>query len=191
MKKELEYFKVGDYLGGSQSFLKDPAMNMGGCAAVTACDLSIFLGVYPFGKDKIDLREYTDFTRIMKPYLKPRIRGICELDIYIKGYENFLKDNKREEVEIYGFSGTETLEDAEEIVKKQINKGMPIPYLQLKHKSFKLRFFNWHWFMVSGYEEKDEGLFIKVVTYGSAYWLKLGDLWNTGRKKKGGMIIVT
>lgn len=190
MKREIKYFMVGDYLGGSQSFLKDPAMNIAGCAAVTACDLSVFLGLYPFGQDGIKIDEYAEFTKIMKPYLKPRFGGISELDIYIDGYKNFLKDNNHNEFEIIGFSGEEPFDKAKEVIKKQIDKELPIPYLQLKHRSFSLRFFNWHWFMIAGYEEKGEDFFVKAITYGSGYWLDLKRLWNTGKKKKGGMIII-
>ena len=47
MKKELSYFNIGKCFGGNQDwFWYDPMMKLGGCAAATACDLSIYLAMY-------------------------------------------------------------------------------------------------------------------------------------------------
>ena len=43
MKKELDYIQVDDALGGNQDWFWDPFMKGGGCAAVTACDVCIYL----------------------------------------------------------------------------------------------------------------------------------------------------
>ena len=55
MKKELDYIQVDDALGGNQDWFWDPFMKGGGCAAVTACDVCIYLqdkrgieGLYPY-----------------------------------------------------------------------------------------------------------------------------------------------
>lgn len=39
MKKELQYFKIEGAWGGSQEWFSDRMMRLGGCAAVTACDV--------------------------------------------------------------------------------------------------------------------------------------------------------
>lgn len=39
MRKELDHFCVGEYYGGDQEWFSDSWMKIGGCAAVTACDL--------------------------------------------------------------------------------------------------------------------------------------------------------
>ena len=41
--KELAYYKIGDSLGWNQDWFVDWWMNIGGCAAVTACDLALVL----------------------------------------------------------------------------------------------------------------------------------------------------
>lgn len=46
--KELPLFKVGNYYGYNQELFTDHWMNIGGCGAVTACDVSIYLGVQSF-----------------------------------------------------------------------------------------------------------------------------------------------
>ena len=59
----------------------------------------------------------------------------------------------------------------------------------LRHKNKeKFEDFIWHWFLVIGYEEKEDGFWIRVATYGEETWLNLEELWNTGEKEKGGMI---
>ena len=46
MKKELDFFRVGRAYGGNQDWFADPMMRLGGCAAVTACDSSIYFDRY-------------------------------------------------------------------------------------------------------------------------------------------------
>jgi hypothetical protein len=72
----------------------------------------------------------------------------------------------------------------------QIDEGLPVPFLLLKHKSPRFKNFTWHWFLIVGYEEKAEDLQIKIATYGRFHWLSLQELWDTGYEKKGGMIIL-
>lgn len=43
MKKELEHYWIETFYGGDQNWFKNPWMKMGGCGAVTACDLCIYL----------------------------------------------------------------------------------------------------------------------------------------------------
>ena len=42
MKKELDFFYIGDSYGGNQDWCLDHMMQLGGCGAVTACDCSIY-----------------------------------------------------------------------------------------------------------------------------------------------------
>ena len=88
MKKELPHFHIGNEYGGSQNWLTDLFMKIGGCATVTACDMAIYLKMYK-GKDKlypndienISRRDYNEFSKYMKTFLRPRISGIA------KGYQ--------------------------------------------------------------------------------------------------------
>ena len=42
----------------------------------------------------------------------------------------------------------------------------------------------------TGYDEKPDGRFmVKAVTYGGYEWLDFAKLWNTGYKRKGGLIL--
>lgn len=42
---------------------------------------------------------------------------------------------------------------------------------------------------ISGYEEIEAKLMVKAITYGSYRWLDFADLWNSGHRRKGGLII--
>ena len=44
-------------------------------------------------------------------------------------------------------------------VRKSIDNGMPIAYLMLKHTDKNFEFFEWHWFLVNGYEERNGRFF--------------------------------
>ena len=66
---------------------------------------------------------------------------------------------------------------------------MPVPMLVLMHKNPKFKDFVWHWFLLTGYEEDGEKFMVKVVSYGSYRWFDFKELWNTGHKRKGGLIL--
>ena len=48
---------------------------------------------------------------------------------------------------------------------------------------------NQDWFLINGYEERDDTLMVKAVTYSSYQWLDLRRLWDTGYANKGGLIL--
>ena len=41
----------------------------------------------------------------------------------------------------------------------------------------------------AGYEEKEDDLMVKAVSYGEYKWFSLSEMWDTGYDKKGGMIL--
>lgn len=197
MKKELQYFTVDSSYGGNQDWFRDPMMKLGGCAAATVCDTSIYMSLYhdknhlyPFDIKNLNKEDYISFSAKMKPYLKPRWTGINTLEIYIDGLNSYLSEVGENTLKVSGFSGEMTVEEAAAQIRKQIDRGMPIPYLLLKHKAASMKFFVWHWFLLVGYEEHGDELFVKAATYGNYHWLPLRELWNTGYQEKGGMIII-
>lgn len=201
MKKELEYFTIDGEFGGNQDWFTNVVMHVGGCAAATACDSCIYFArkfgmksLYPFDTWKLNKEEYKKYSQIMKPYLRPRINGVNKLYLYTDGFHEYLKDKQEDggvcvSAEMKEFSGEHTVTEAKQFVRQQIGKEIPIPYLMLRHKNKeKFEDFIWHWFLVIGYEEKEDGFWIRVATYGEGTWLNLEELWNTGEKEKGGMI---
>lgn len=63
MKKELIYFNIENSYGGNQNWFYAQTMKLGGCAAVVACALCIYLNLlrgiqhlYPFNIDSLQKR---------------------------------------------------------------------------------------------------------------------------------------
>ncbi len=126
----------------------------------------------------------------MKPFLRPRLKGIDKLDLYINGFREYLKDTDEANMQIRGISGTMEVEKAILEIRRQIDNGIAIPYLLLKHKNSNYKFLIWHWFLIVGYEKIDKDFYVKIATYGKFHWLSFQELWATGYDKKGGMIIL-
>lgn len=197
MKKELQYFTVDKSYGGNQDWFRDPMMKLGGCAAATVCDTSIYMSLYqdkkhlyPYDINNLNKADYISFAAKMKPYLKPRWKGINTLNIYIDGINQYLSDTGEKAIKVSGLSGDMPYEQAASLLCKQIDNEMPVPYLLLKHKASSMSFFVWHWFLLVGYETDGDELRVKAATYGNYHWLSLRELWETGYQEKGGMIIL-
>lgn len=196
MKKELEYFRIGSAYGGSQAWFTDYMMRMGGCAAAAACDSCIYFeqyrgkqGLYPYNKVNITKEDYIKFAMVMKPYLRPRLSGIDTLDLYMKGFSQYMADYGSRGIIMEPFYGSEPVEKAREVLQHQINEGFPVPCLILHHKNRTFKNYDWHWFMLTGYESYEDTCMVKAVTYGGFRWLDFGELWDTGYRRKGGLII--
>lgn len=197
MKKELNFFKIGNSFGGNQSWFRDPIMKIGGCAAAAACDTCLNLelnhnkmGLYPYAPTSLSKEDYISFSTLMKPYLRPRIGGITKLKIFVKGFEKYLKERGHENIKASAFEGNRQWINAADAIRNQIERGVTIPFLLLRHKNSKFRFYTWHWFLIVGYEEIENEFYVKTATYGNFHWVSLQELWNTGYKHKGGMIII-
>ena len=202
MKKSLAYFTIGDAYGGNQEWFTNVVMNIGGCGAATACDSCIYFAkqmgmtaLYPYDINHLTKEEYRRFSQIMKPYIRPRVGGVKKLEWYMEGLNKYIQDvNHRENTQIKigmrGLSGECSYEEASRAVKYQIDAGIPVPYLMLKHKNpEKYKDFIWHWFLVVGYEETKEGMDIYVATYGEETRLSMKELWDTGMDEKGGIVL--
>ena len=106
MEKELPWFDIEGTYGGNQDWLKDPMMHLGGCGALAACDLCIYLAKYygetslvPFSDEeleKLSKERYIEFSNIMKPYLHPRWKGINTLEAWMDGFQKYLDDRTAE-----------------------------------------------------------------------------------------------
>lgn len=196
-RQELKYFNIGRSYGGNQRWMMDPWMHVGGCAALTTCDAFIYFALHkgktelcPYQADSLTKKQYRKFCMSMKPYLQPRETGIKDIDTYMNGVRLYLEDIGFDGFALSGIRGAEPYERAESVVISQLDKGVPVPYLMLKHQDKKFDFFEWHWFLVTGYDIREEGVYVKAATYGKAHWLPFAGLWNTGYEEKGGMVVI-
>ena len=195
MKRILPYFTIDGAVGGSQDWFTNVVMHIGGCAAATACDSCIYLALrrgmehlYPYNIHELDRKSYVDFSMKMKPYLRPRVNGVNRLYMFREGFSRYLEDIGEKNLKMEELSGDESPEAAEQFVREHIDAGMPVPYLMLRHRKAYYKDFVWHWFLCYGYEERQDGMWIWVATYGEASEFSLRDLWDTGYAEKGGMI---
>jgi len=193
--QDLAYFRIGDSLGGNQDWFPDWWMNKGGCAAATACDCCIYFylfagkkKLYPFS-GPLTREAYIDFSRIMKPYLSPRMTGINRLNIYREGLSGYFRDAGDNSLTMTEFAGGRSADEAVRAVKKQIGNGFPVPFLTLKHRDPAFSEYVWHWYLLTGWKETDGCFLVRAVTYGAGEWLDLKRLWDTGYSQKGGMIL--
>lgn len=195
MRNELEYFWIDSAYGGIQDWFPERMMRLGGCAIVTACDSCICLQKHRGGKlcptdpDELDRQAYIRFAERMKPYLRPRWTGINKLEIYMDGFGAYLRDIGEERLSMRALAGSRPLEEAAQAVRSQINRGLPVPCLMLHHRDRNFADYDWHWFLLTGYDDSLDAMQVKAVTYGSWKWLNLAQLWRTGYRQKGGLIL--
>lgn len=196
MRKELGYISIDGAYGGDQEWFQDFWMNLGGCGAITACDICLYFAsvsrrherLIPFAMDKLGKKNYLKLGMKMKRYLRPRMGGISTLEMFADDFLDYLEDHNgqlRQEL----FHGTESYDKAAEFVKSYIDRGCPIAYLLLRHEKKEYKDINWHWFVVTGYEEEPDGTMnLIIATYGKRYKFPFEELWNTGKEEKGGMV---
>lgn len=199
LKKVLPHFYIGESLGGQQEWysrLTDFGMNVGGCAAITACDCAICFekyfglrGLYPFDLQNITREDYLRFGKIMEPYLYPRWSGVDKLEIYLDGFGRFLRDRNVTNLNLSPWAGENDFDDSRRIIIRQIDSSYPIPCLTLNHQAAALQDYVWHWFILNGYEIRGDEFFVQAVTYGIGQWFNFATLWDTGYQRKGGLIL--
>jgi len=195
-KKELPHFNIGSSYGGNQEWFDGFMMRLGGCAAETACDISIYLdlykgtSLYPFDKNNLNKEDYVKFGSVMKPYLHPRMSGIDRLSIYLEGFGQYLKDRGEDGIKLSGIEGEVGIERVKKALISQLDRGIPVPFLLLKHTEPRFKDYEWHWFLLNAYISSEHRLMVKAVTYSEYEWLDFEELWNTGYDQKGGMITV-
>lgn len=196
MKRELGHFMIGPSYGGNQDWFRTYMMRLGGCGAETACDSSLYFaihkgveGIYPFDLSNLSRDDYVEFAHMMEKYLKPRMTGINRAEIWIEGYTKYLNDRAVTGISMDILDGNEPYETAEAVIRKQIDAGYPVPTLILNHKDKDLKDYVWHWFLINGYEETEDTLMVRTVTYSWYEWLDLRRLWESGYSSKGGLVL--
>lgn len=195
-RKALEHFTIGDSYGGNQDWFRSFMMRIGGCAAETACDSSLYFalhrgveGICPFDPNDLSKEAYVDFAHMMRQYLWPRMSGVNRIEIFIDGYAKYLRDRGVDRIDMRAFHGSEPYEKAAEALMRQIDSGCPVPTLVLNHKDKSMKDYVWHWFLINGYDRQTDDLLVRAVTYSEYQWISLKRLWDTGHDLKGGFVL--
>lgn len=196
MVNEIPFFNVENDFGGDQHKLDRFIMQKGGCAAVTACDCSIYFelyknirGLYPYDIKNISYKNYRQFSEIMTPYLHPRMGGIDKLETYIDGFKKFLNRRNVTNINFTAWTRFENFSSTVEKIKSEIDAGFPIPCLTLDHKNPDLKLYVWHWFLLTGYDDA-EIFKVKTTTYGKSDWVDFDKLWDDG-EQHGGLVLIS
>ena len=145
---------------------------------------------YPFDSGRFTKAGFNELGKRMRPYLKPRRSGINRLSIYMDGLFAYMEQEaKRPKLFLMeGFDGNRCVRDAEAFIRGRLEDNMPVPYLLLRHRDPSFDDITWHWFMLTGYEERPEGFTVRFATYGERREVLLERLWDTGYGEKGGMV---
>lgn len=196
MQVELEHFTIDGAYGWNQDWFPSFFMRVGGCAAVTACDSCIYFALrfgksdwIPFDPAEISRRNYLVLSERMKPFLHPRMRGVDRLDIYQYGLDAYFRNIGVRGLDVGALQGDSPYALAAQKLKAQIQARYPVPFLTLMHSNPDFDFYQWHWYLLMGFQETPETLMVKAVTYGAWRWLDFRKLWDTGKQEKGGMIL--
>ena len=195
---ENAHFYIDGEYGGNQDRLRDPLMRMGGCGALTACDLCIDLALhhtvstlYPGDPAQIRRTDYAKFTKIMKPYLHPRLQGINTTQLWIDGFSAYLQDRGEHRIILTGMDQADTpIETAANAIARQLAANIPVPFLLLRTDKPALKDFNWHWFLLTGCRGSGGDMQVQTATYGERQWFPLTHLWHTPYTPKGGAVLV-
>ena len=196
MRLELPHFEIEGEYGANQEKYTDFWMHLGGCAATCACESALLFKkyhglseAYPYDTDEVTREQFNAFTLEMKPYLRPRMMGIDRLSIYEEGFGAYLHDKGIDFIKIGELPGEVPYEQAEEAVRREFDKGFPVPALTLRHKDKKFFDFDWHWYLINGYEEREDGFFVRLASWGEYIWVSFRELWETGYERRGGLIL--
>ena len=198
MKRELEHYYIDKSYGGNQDWFTDLWMNRGGCGAVAACESCIILArshgltdLYPYDAAHVTREDFISFSMQMKPFLRPRPMGINKTSLFMDGFRDYLSTRPDVGLTMTSVEGDAPVEEAVNVIRAQLDRGLPVPYLMLLHQEKKLEDFHWHWFVLTGYDEDEDEFLVKAVTYGEWQWLDLRHLWNTGHEDRGGFVVLS
>lgn len=171
-------------------------MRLGGCAAVTACDACVYFALrmgkrdlIAFDPARITRADYLRLAGQMRRTLGPRMRGVDRLELYQEGFAGYRAAIGVREPLADALHGSRPYKEAEAAAIRQIGAGYPIPFLTLRHRNPEFSFYEWHWYLLMGYQKRAGAFWVQAVTYGARRWLDLRELWDTGFTEKGGMIL--
>ena len=140
MIRVLPHYFIGEHCGIDQDWFPGFWMRIGGCGAVTACEICIYLARFrgrrelcPFDPKHITRADALAFGEIMRPYLHPRVSGIDKTEIFIDGFRAYLA-SRGTALAMESLEGDAPYAAAETAVRTRIDRGMPVAYLMLLHR---------------------------------------------------------
>lgn len=200
MKHELNFITIdGRYYGGDQNWHPTNRwMRLGGCSAVCACEICAYLAkefsdqtsLYPYDANHITKEEFLKFFETMFQYIYPGLTGLTRIEKFVQMFEHYVSSQTQTSVMIRSLGGEHSVREAEEFIRASIDAKIPLAYLLLSHKDRAFNEYEWHWFTVTGYEESEQGFYVIFATWGRKHRFLLEEAWDTGKKKRGGLVAV-
>ncbi|BDF58188.1 hypothetical protein CE91St36_10050 [Christensenellaceae bacterium] len=196
MKKELDFLRIdGKYYGGDQNWHTHKMMKLGGCSAVCACEACIYLAkkfpkyrrLYPYDPQNVTKADFLRFFETMFQYIYPGIGGLTSIDKFEKMFLKYVAATGVS-IQLHKLAGSASLADASSFVKDSIDAGMPVMYLMLKHADPTFDEYEWHWFNLTGYEDRGDTLTVSFATWGCRHEFDFMRAWDTRKCWKGGML---
>ncbi len=197
MKKELDFISIDGYYGADQHWFENKFMRLAGCSAVAASELCAYLALhfdhlkklYPFDAVHITKQDFIHFMNSMFNFVTPGIFGMRSIRRFAKcfmRYTSFVGVD----VQISLLSGQNSVERAKKFIVQGIGEGYCILYLLLTHKNIEVDEYTWHWFTLTGYEQKEGSMTVDFASWGKKHTLDFDKLWKTDKIIRGGMVIV-
>jgi hypothetical protein len=194
---ELNFITINDMYGGDQNRFTHRMMRMGGCSTVCACHAAACLahhnperrGLSPFSELRVGEEDFHSFARDMFRYVFPGIRGMPSTKLFERAFGRYAA-SKDVHVEFHSLQGDASYAEAHAFLRENIDAGYTVQYLLLRHKAEEFSELEWHWFTLTGYEQRAGDLEVVYATFGKRFTAGLKGLWDTGNREKGGMIVV-
>lgn len=195
-RTQLDFFWIdGKYYGGDQKWHSRFLMNIGGCSAVSACEVCIYLAktmpelraLYPFDPENVTRDDFLKFFEIMFEYIYPGMGGLTSINKFARMLGRYAETTGAK-TKISTLSGSAPYAEAEAFAMHAIDAGLPVMYLLLSHSDLKFDEYEWHWFTLTGYEKTEAGMDVTFATWGKQHRFSLKKAWDTGKVWRGGMV---
>jgi hypothetical protein len=198
MKRELPFLLIDDRYGGDQQRFAHPMMRRGGCSTVCACHAAACLAakdpdrraLCPFPGLQVSEALFERFAEDMFVYVHPGFRGMPKTSLFEAAFSRYAA-SRGAPVCFDDLQGDAPYEAAARFVREHIDAGLTIQFLLLKHRHPEFADMEWHWFTLTGYEERnDGGMTVVYADEGRRFTADLARLWDTGQCERGGMLVV-
>lgn len=176
--------------GFDQEWYSSRVKRIAGCGPTVASSLTLYLFNTSSKQNKDEL---LNLQESMWDYVKPTWTGISSIDKFYKMYKHYTDLHNLDVVfKLFNVATNKQKRDIQDFtcfIKDELNKNHPIAFLNKDHGNQKT-LESWHWTIIVGYEENDEGLVVDLFDNGKQISLNLTQWFNT-TKKGGGCVSVS
>lgn len=170
--------------GGDQHWFRTPFRRLAGCAPTSGANLAAFMriGTEPdFVTEEGDpvwlMSHFQNLMDAMYEYLKPGFHGFPHSTIYQDHFLKFAADHGVK-LTTTRRKGWPTEDEAFSFVKENIDGGIPVILLVLKHTAQEIEEDTWHWMTITGYSDVRREILLS--NYGRRQWMRVDAVFMPG-----------